>query len=86
HSEIYKKLKEIKNLRNRLSHHEPVWKTKSVVCPDTAIQYLNSVVGDMLDIIQGISIERYQRLDESGHIDYFKEVCNKEKIDEYLSK
>ena len=86
HSKIYGKLKEIKNLRNRLSHHEPVWKNKNVVCTDTAIQYLNSVVEDMLNIIKGISVERYQLLNESGRVDYFKEVCSKIKVDEYLSK
>lgn len=83
-SKIHKKLDTIKDLRNRLSHHEPVWKHKSVTNSTDAINYLNNVVDDAISLIYGISKDRKKLLYQSGKISYFKSVCRINTLDYYL--
>lgn len=84
-SQIHIKLDAIKDLRNRLSHHEPVWKHKYVANSTDAINYLNRVVDDAISLIYGISKDRKKLLYESGRISYFKSVCQKDTLDYYLN-
>ena len=83
-SKIHTKLENIKKLRNRLSHHEPVWKHKSVSDSATAVQYLNSIVSDIVSLIDGISTHRRKLLFQSGKISYFQGICSEECLSHYL--
>lgn len=85
HSKIHAKLEPIQKLRNRLSHHEPVWKHPSVNGPSMAISHLNNIVDDMISLINGISTHRKELLFRSGKISYFKGICSDETLNYYLS-
>lgn len=71
-------------LRNRMSHHEPVWKDKSVVDDQSAITFLHSQVDSALLLIKSFSIERYEHLLKSGKVAYFKGVCTRQTLLAYL--
>jgi hypothetical protein len=83
-SSILTKLIELKTLRNRLSHHEPIWKCGAVTDKNLAISYLNEIVNDALFIIKGISIERYTSLALSGKILSFRGVCSIGMLDKQI--
>lgn len=85
HSQIHSKLEPIKKLRNRLSHHEPVWKHSTVNNASTAIKYLNSITDDIINLINGISTHRKELLFQSGKITYFKGICSTGALNNYLS-
>lgn len=85
HSQIHSKLEPIKKLRNRLSHHEPVWKHSTVSNASTAIQYLNSIADNIINLINGISTHRKELLLQSGKISYFKGICSADALNYYLS-
>nr|OEF63541.1 hypothetical protein A152_06285 [Vibrio tasmaniensis 1F-187] len=81
---IHQKLLSLKELRNRYSHHEPVWKHSSVSDKHTAISYLKQLIDDAVMIIQGISLERYNKLKSSGHIAHFDGMCTVTMLDSYI--
>lgn len=85
HSNIQRKLDAIKSLRNRLSHHEPVWKMGNVSGPADAISDLTRIVEDILFLIEGMSPSRYKLLVQSGKVAYFRGVCCEETLNHYLS-
>lgn len=85
HSQIHSKLEPIKKLRNRLSHHEPVWKHRTVSNASTAIQYLSSIADDIINLINGISTHRKELLFQSGKISYFKGICSEDFLNYYVS-
>jgi hypothetical protein len=77
-------LLDLQILRNRMSHHEPVWKDKSVVDDKSAITFLHTQVDSALLLIKSFSIERYEYLLKSGKVAYFKGVCSKQTLLAYL--
>lgn len=77
-------LEELQELRNRMSHHEPVWKNKSVTNDITAISFLNSQVDNALKLIRSLSYERFQYLLNSGKISHFREICSAESLKSYI--
>lgn len=82
---LHPKLKELKYLRNRMSHHEPVWKHHTVTDGASAIQYLNNMVDEALKIIQGISIDRFKLLQRTGKILYFRSTCSTSSLQQFIS-
>ncbi len=77
-------LEELQQLRNRMSHHEPVWKNKSVVDDVTAINFLNIQVDQALKLIKSISSERYEHLLKTGKVSYFRGICSERTLRCYL--
>lgn len=83
-SAIHSKLLPVKDIRNRLSHHEPIWKHNSVTDSLSAINYLELIVNDMIYLINGISVHRKELLYRTGKINYFKGICSQTTLDYYL--
>ena len=77
-------LEELQELRNRMSHHEPVWKNKSVTSDITAINFLNSQVDNALKLIKSLSYERFQYLQNTGKVSYFRKICSIESLRTYI--
>lgn len=71
-------------LRNRLSHHETIWKDKSVHDDVTAIRFSLSQIDNALLLIQSFSKERHKHLLKSGKVAYFKGLCSKQTLLAYL--
>lgn len=85
HGKVLLKLKKIKELRNRLSHHEPIWKAHSVTDAITAVQYLNDLVDEILFLVNGISTHRNNLLYQSGKVLYFKGICSEDCLNHYIA-
>ncbi len=77
-------LGELQELRNRLSHHEPVWKHKSVIDDITAIEFLNAQVDNALKLIKSLSHERFLYLQKTGKISFFREICSIGSLKSYI--
>lgn len=86
HSNIYNKLDALRHLRNRMSHHEPIWKNTSVTDAASAISYLSNLFSDMVFIIDGMCSERVALLEETGKIDYFRSICNEDYLYTYIRR
>lgn len=54
---IFNRLTHLNDLRNRLFHHEPIWKAGSVSSVDGAIERLQSQYQDVLEVLGWISPE-----------------------------
>lgn len=74
----------LKELRNRLSHHEPIWKNSAVKNDEDAIKLLHERIEDAMTIIRGISEDRYRQFVASGQLSYFKGICSKKTLLRYL--
>lgn len=77
-------LEELQQLRNRMSHHEPIWKSKLVHDDDSAVRFLNDQVDLALKLIGSLSGERYKYLVKSGKVAHFRGVCSLRTLKSYL--
>jgi len=84
-STVLRQLKNIKALRNRMAHYEPIWKHASVNDALTAVTYLNSSIDHITHLIRGISHERANLLQDSGIERIAKDLCQKERLAFYIS-
>lgn len=70
--DLYTQLSSVNNFRNRLFHHEPVWKNKNTKNPATALANLQKKYKNFSQILKKISPERYEFINKrytSEHID-----------------
>jgi len=74
----------LQTLRNRMSHHEPIWKDKLVSDDKTAIKFLHTQLENALLIIRSLSNERYEHLLISGKVAYFKGICSEQSLLAYI--
>ena len=80
----HNKLLKLKTLRNRMSHHEPVWKDHNVIDDKTAVNFLNQRIDEALVLIKDMSDARYQYLLRSGKVAYFRGICNEKTLLHYI--
>lgn len=59
---IYSDLKEINQLRNRFSHHEPLWKSTSIQNISGAVFFLDKQVETILNYIRFVNVDRYKTI------------------------
>lgn len=62
HVELYDIVSELRPFRNRLSHHEPLWKGISVVNEQDALAYVNQKIDKIETLISIISEEKTKYL------------------------
>ena len=75
--EIFSELKRINVYRNRLYHHEPVWKGKKVKSLNQAIASLEREYDNVLSVIKWLSPEKINYMVDVGFKARFEECCNK---------
>ncbi|QGY32866.1 hypothetical protein CUN67_28425 (plasmid) [Pantoea cypripedii] len=85
HSDVYQILYPIKELRNRMAHHEPIWKHPTANTVKAAIQMLNNTINNSVSLIRGMSKERGALLHESGIEGTARAICRREVLNFYLS-
>lgn len=85
HSVVFHKLDELKVLRNRVSHHEPIWKHSSVTDIASAILYLKTLIYDAISLIGGVSTERKDLLLSSNVMMHFYSLCNENTLNQYIN-
>lgn len=73
---ISARFKEIKNLRNRLFHHEPIWKFDVNATVEKNIGLLRNKFEDIVKAIGWISKEKKFYLREFGFVERFKKNCD----------
>lgn len=83
HRNIHHRLISLQKIRNRFSHHEPVWKNSTVTNLASAIHFVTTQIDDALDLIRCISIERLDLLHSTGQIARFYGLCNEDVAQAY---
>ena len=70
-------LRNINNVRNRLFHHEPIWKTDKVSSFDTALEEIRRKHDKILTVLSWLSSDMVYLLDKLGHGKNFQLVCER---------
>lgn len=70
-------LRDINKIRNRLSHHEPLWRTGSTYNIEQAINKISTDYKKCLDIISWINPSNLKLLNIIDNADKVRELCNK---------
>jgi hypothetical protein len=83
---ISKRFEEIKLIRNRLFHHEPIWKFKNAKTPQECITELNRKFKDIFKAIGWMSKHKRNCLREFGFVESFKDNCTLEVLESYRAK
>lgn len=69
-------LRDINKIRNRLSHHEPLWRTSTTYNVQQAINKIVMDYKKCLDIIHWINPSNLKLLNIIDNTDKFRELCN----------
>ena len=83
---ISARFEDIRLIRNRLFHHEPIWKFKNVQTPQECIAELRRKFNDIFKAIGWISKDKRNYLREFGFVQSFKDNCKIEILDAYKVK
>ena len=83
---ISKRFEEIKLIRNRLFHHEPIWKFRHAKTPEECIAELRRKFNDIFKAIGWISTYKRNCLREFGFVALFKDNCTLETLEHYKKK
>lgn len=76
---IFPELKRVNLYRNRLYHHEPVWKGKKAQNLNQAIESLEREYSNIFDVIGWLSPEKVRYMNTMGYCTKFYECCRKYK-------
>lgn len=66
------------DLRNRIHHHEPLWKGPNVANVDDAIQTLTQKLNKMLALLEYLGSDKKAIITKYGVISAIEELCTKE--------
>ena len=83
---ILNRFKSINKIRNRLSHHEPLWKSGSSTNFSSALRYVNNQYTQVMDCIGYISKDRRDFLLESYMGKEFKRISTLETINAFIGQ
>jgi hypothetical protein len=83
---ISKRFEEIKLIRNRLFHHEPIWKFKNSKTSQESIIELRRKFMDIFKAIGWLSNYKRNCLREFGFVELFKRNCTLEILEDYKGK
>lgn len=82
---IYDELTEINLLRNRFSHHEPLWKSNGTRDIDDAIQFIEFEVAKIVEYVEFISPDRAKMLKGSLAFEDFHRFNTKDVFSMFLA-
>jgi hypothetical protein len=71
-------------LRNRFSHHEPLWKSGTILTIDDAILFLNEQITKILDYVRYINFDRAKMLQNSSAYKEFKGLNRRDTFDVFV--
>jgi len=69
-------VKTTREFRNRVSHHEPVWKRYGVCSESDAIEHLREKISRIMQLIALISSEKEQLIIRNGWLSYALNACS----------
>ena len=73
-------VKTTREFRNRVSHHEPVWKRYGVSSEEDAIAHLHEKISRIMQLIAIISPEKEQLIIRNGWLSYAHNACSIETL------
>lgn len=80
----YTELREINLLRNRFSHHEPLWKSGVVSTIDDAIAFLDAAIAKIMDYVRYINVDRAEMLKKSTAYREFKGLNRRDSFEIFV--
>lgn len=95
---LQQRFKFIKDFRNRVGHHEPLWKIKNTIDgggnitrhgptnPSESIIRLNEHTDLMLEALEWLSISRSDFIKNTGYIEHLRAICTLEALEYYQNK
>ncbi len=81
---VMQRLKNLNDLRNRLFHHEPIWRSPKAQSLDGAIQVLKHKYADMLDVLRWMSPDLHSLLHAWSFQGRFTMACDTTRFDRDL--
>lgn len=82
---LFQKFDRIRDIRNRLSHHEPLWKDRSSTNLASGLSYVKSMYDDITVCIGYMSRDRKLFLEESSIGKEFIRLSSRKGIDEFTN-
>ncbi|PST87335.1 hypothetical protein C9I86_13175 [Photobacterium sp. NCIMB 13483] len=93
---IEDKVNSFRDLRNRMFHHEPIWKfynwndgkldySDPVYGVNASLSILSRVHNEMLTFIEWMSKERVEYLKKTKSINQFSDLCSKDGLNSFIS-
>jgi hypothetical protein len=83
---LFNKYNNIRDTRNRLSHHEPLWKSSTSSNIPSAIAYISTQYDEVMTCIGYISRDRRDYLLKSYMGQEFKRLLSLDSIDQFVGK
>ncbi|WP_306533685.1 Abi family protein [Geobacter sp.] len=83
-SDFYNELAEINLLRNRFSHHEPLWKSGTVSTVEDAIAFMDDEISKIVDYVRYINVDRANMLLKSPAYKEFKGLNKRDCFDIFI--
>lgn len=77
---VRNRVKTVREFRNRLAHHEPLWKAHGVSDIGGALVYLNSKLATAIELLQIISPDKRRLIENSGLENRLRRVCSVEEL------
>ncbi|WP_156383268.1 CAAX protease [Rhizobium sp. Root483D2] len=74
-------VKIVRDTRNRLSHHEPVWKRNGVTTQDQAVAHLNEKIDTIIELITLVSPHQVDLLSKNGIILNARRICSVDELE-----
>ena len=97
-AKLHQRFKFIKDFRNRVSHHEPIWKIKDAIdgggklirrgpaTPQESIHRLTEYVDLLLESLKWMSLERHDFVVGMGAPDHIRQLCSMEALHHFQGK
>lgn len=85
-SEVRDTIKDIRQFRNRVFHHEPAWKVSYVKNEIDAIRYLNKKIDKMVFLIGLVSPEKLRLIENDGMLKSVRTACSIGELNRFQKK
>ncbi len=79
-------VKTVREFRNRVSHHEPVWKRYGVSTEDDAILHLHEKLDKIIELISLVSPEKLELIVKNGLLARAERACSINELRRYQHK
>ncbi len=79
-------VKSVRLLRNRVSHHEPIWKKSNIADEAAALQYINEVIDKILKLIELIDPEMTRLIDDNEISLHARNLASPDVLNTYRTK
>lgn len=81
---LRQEINNIRLFRNRIAHHEPLWKAHNINTMEDAIEYLHKKLSSMEKVLGYISPEKIQFIEEKGLLQELRNALTVNSINYYM--